>query len=65
MKDFTMPRLDAARLNALFRARSIDQMRRGADSVASLQRGIDRDAALRDRIRHADTTTSFWILHAR
>jgi hypothetical protein len=65
MKDFTMPRVDAAGLTSFFRARAIDRMRRSADRAASLQRGIDRDDALRDRIHHADTSTSFWILHAR
>jgi hypothetical protein len=65
MKDFTMPRVDAAGLTSFFRARSIERMRRSADRTASLQRGIERDDALRDRIRHAETTTTFWILHAR
>jgi hypothetical protein len=65
MKDFTMPRVDAAGLTSFFRARSIARMRRSADRAASLERGLERDDALRDRSRHADTTTSFWILHAR
>jgi hypothetical protein len=65
MKDFTMPRVDAAGLTSFFRARSVERMRRSADRTASQQRGIEGDNALRDRIRHAETTTTFWILHAR
>jgi hypothetical protein len=65
MKDFTMPRVDAAGLTSFFRARSIERMRSGADRAASLQRGIERDDTLRNRIRRADMTNTFWILHAR
>ena len=69
MKGFTMPRLDAVSLTSYFRARSIDRLRRNADTADAFRVGIDRDDALRDRIRHADPTPSFtsvfWILHAR
>jgi hypothetical protein len=65
MKGFTTPRLLAANLTLFFRALAIDRMRRTADSIASSQAGLDRDQALRDRIRRADTNASFWILHAR
>lgn len=65
MKRFAMPRLDAVNLTSYFRARAIDRMRLQADRAASLQRGLDRDHTLRDRLRHADATASFWILHAR
>jgi predicted RNA polymerase sigma factor len=68
MKHFTSPRADAANLIAFIRARAIDRMRRQADGAASLQRGLDRDNARRNRINQADTTAttaSFWILHAR
>ena len=65
MKGFTMPRLDAASLTSYFRARSIDRMRRNADTADALRLGIERHNALRDRIRHSNDTPSFWILHAR
>ena len=65
MKDFTLPRRGAAGFASLFRARSIEQMLRRADTAASLQRSLDRAGALRGRIRQADSTASFWILHAR
>ena len=65
MKGFTMPRLDAASLTSYFRARSVDRMRRAADTTDALRLGLERDNVLRDRIRHSDDTPSFWILHAR
>ena len=65
MKLLSTPRTDAANLIAFFRARAIDRMRRQADSAASLQRGLDRDNARHNRLDRADTSPSFWILHAR
>ncbi|HWT06396.1 MAG TPA: hypothetical protein VN224_11610 [Xanthomonadales bacterium] len=65
MKDFTMPRVGAAGFTSPFRARSIEQMLRRADTAASLQRSLDRDDAFRVRLRRADSIASFWILHAR
>jgi hypothetical protein len=69
MKLLPTPRSDAAKLIAFFRARAraraLDRMRRQADSAASLQRGLDRDDARHNRLNRADTTASFWILHAR
>ncbi len=65
MKFLTTPRSDAANLIAFFRARAIDRMRRQADRAASLQHGLDRDQARHNRLDRADTSTSFWILHAR
>jgi predicted RNA polymerase sigma factor len=65
MKHFPLPRTDAANLTAFFRARAIDRMRRRADQTASLQRGLDRDNAQRQRSDRAEPSASFWILHAR
>jgi predicted RNA polymerase sigma factor len=67
MKYFATPRRDAADLAAFFRARAIDRLRRKADNAAALKRNLDRDAQLRDRLRHEDSpgTSQFWILHAR
>ena len=65
MSFLTTPRTDAANLIAFFRARALDRMRQQADSAASLQRGLDREHARHNRLDRADTTASFWILHAR
>jgi predicted RNA polymerase sigma factor len=65
MNVLTAPRTDAANLIAYFRARAIDRMRRRADRAASLQRGLDQENPRRNRLNQADTTDSFWILHAR
>ncbi len=65
MNVLTTPRTDVATLMAFFRARAIDRLRRHADSTASLQRGFHQEHARRNRLSQADTTASFWILHAR
>ena len=65
MKGFTTPRLDAADLHVFFRARAIERMRRKADRAASLRRGLDREDGLRNRVRQADESCSFWVLYAR
>jgi hypothetical protein len=65
MNFLTTLRTDAANLIAFFRARAIDRMRRRADSAAEFQRALDREHARHNRLDQADTSTSFWILHAR
>jgi hypothetical protein len=69
MKTFVVPRLDAAALKALSRARAAERRRRADGRIVSLVHAVDRGDALRERIDRAERTTRaasmFWLLHAR
>jgi hypothetical protein len=69
MKNLFVPRLDAAALNAFFRARAAERRRIAGGRIVALVRDADRADAIRERIDRAEctsrTASMFWLLHAR